>query len=166
MSTAAARGNAEGGAGELVAPLRCRIAVIAARWNEKVIARLLAGCEARLGELKVREGGGEWRVFRVPGSYELPLGALEAAENGWDAVICLGCVIRGETWHFEAVADGAATGIREVGLRTRKPVIFGVLTVENEQQAMERTGGTHGHAGIAAADAAVEMLLLQRQLRS
>jgi 6,7-dimethyl-8-ribityllumazine synthase len=154
-----------------------RIAVLASRWNEEIISRLLSGCEGRLREMglgvlgrgKGAEVEGEKRggfeVFRVPGAYELPLGALWAIKEGFDAAICIGCVIRGETWHFEAVAGECARGVRMVGLRTGKPVIFGVLTVENEEQALARSGGAHGHAGRSAAEAAVEMLHLKGEVR-
>ena len=149
----------------LRAPGHFRVAVIAARWNEAIVSRLLAGCEARLEELGV---SAERRpVFRVPGSFELPVAALAAARNpAYHAVIVHGCVIRGQTWHFEAVAGQCAQGIREVALLTGKPVIFGVLTVESEAQALDRTGGAHGHAGLAAAEAAVEMHLALAALSS
>lgn len=144
-----------------------RIAVIAARFNAAIVDELLAGCAARLVEL----GGAaeNIEVFRVPGAFELPLAAKLAAEargalgsGRFDAVICLGCVIRGETPHFDYVAGEAARGIQQVALASGKPVIFGVLTTNSEEQARARAGGAHGHAGVRAADAAAEMLRLRR----
>lgn len=147
----------------LRAPSDKRIAIVASKWSDHIVGRLLEGCEARLSEMGTPRDN--WRVFRVPGAFELPLAALVAAESGWDAVIALGCVIRGETYHFEAVADGCAGGIRQVALRTRVPVIMGVIMVENEAQAIQRTGGTHGHVGRTSAEAAVEMLLMLGDMR-
>lgn len=149
----------------LVAPPDFRVAIIAARWNDTIVSRLLDGSTRRLAELGVPES--HRPVFRVPGSFELPVAALTAAKNpAFHAVIVHGCVIRGETWHFEAVAGQCAAGIREAALLTGKPVIFGVLTVDTELQALERTGGAHGHAGTAAAEAALEMHLVLSQLAS
>ena len=97
----------------------------------------------------------------VPGSFELSLGAQKfAQEKETDAVICLGCVIRGETKHFDFICDAVAYGITEVSLKYNKPVIFGVLTTENEQQAYDRAGGKYGNKGEEAALAALKMLLL------
>lgn len=152
----------------LVAPPGFRVAIIAARWNDTIVSRLLDGSTRRLAVLGIPES--HRPVFRVPGSFELPVAALTAARNpAYHAVIVHGCVIRGETWHFEAVAGQCAAGIREAALLTGKPVIFGVLTVDTELQALERTGGPpspHGHAGTAAAEAALEMHLVLSQLAS
>jgi 6,7-dimethyl-8-ribityllumazine synthase len=102
-------------------------------------------------------------VARVPGSFEAPTAAKWAAESGrFDAIICLGAVIRGETAHFEYVAGGAAEGIATVTMATGVPVVFGVLTVENADQAMERTGGKEGHKGEEAAATAIEMANLRK----
>jgi 6,7-dimethyl-8-ribityllumazine synthase len=137
-----------------------RVAVLASRWNDDVIARLLDGCRDRLDTL-----GATIEVFRVPGAFELPTAAKWAAEDGrFEAVICLGCVIRGETPHFDYVAGEAARGIARVGLDTGVPCIFGVLTVESHHQALDRVGGEHGHAGVAAAEAAAEMVALRRTI--
>src|SRR5690606_38954692 len=113
-----------------------------------------------------QELGATVDVHRVPGAFEIPTAAKWLAEaGGHAAVICLGCVIRGDTPHFEYVAGNCAGGVMRVSLETGVPVIFGVLTVESEQQAIARTGGGHGHAGIAAADAAAEMVALRQTLR-
>src|SRR4029450_10481031 len=102
---------------------------------------------------------------RVPGAFELPVAAKVLAETGrFSAVICLGAVIRGDTPHFDYVAGEAARGIQRVALSESLPVIFGVLTTNTLQQALDRTGGPHGHAGERAAEAALEMIALVRRV--
>ena len=146
--------------GQASFPAHARVAVAAARWNGPIVERLLEGCVRRLAEL-----GAETAVVRVPGAFELPTAARWLVEDPANtAVICLGCVIRGETPHFEYVAGECAGGVMRVSLDSGIPVIFGVLTVDNEQQAIARSGGGHGHAGIAAADAAAEMVALRQSL--
>jgi 6,7-dimethyl-8-ribityllumazine synthase len=138
-----------------------KIAVVAARFNQEIVAELERGCLSRLKELGIAESDIE--IVRVPGAFELPLAAKLAARSGrFEAVICLGAVIRGDTPHFEYVAGEAAAGIQRVAIEEALPVIFGVLTTNNEQQARERIGGKHGHAGQRAAEAAVEMIQLRR----
>jgi 6,7-dimethyl-8-ribityllumazine synthase len=137
--------------------------VVVARWNSFVTEKLLDGSLRGLRERGVAEDC--ITVARVPGSFEVPTAAKWAAESGrFDAVICLGAVIRGETAHFEYVAGGAAQGIAAVTLSTGVPVVFGVLTVENVDQAMERTGGKEGHKGEEAAATAIEMANLRKLL--
>ena len=136
------------------------VAVVASRWNGEVVGKLLAGCEVRLAAL-----GATAAIFRVPGAFELPTAAKWLAESDhFAAVICLGCVIRGETYHFEVVAGEAARGVMRVSLDTGVPTILGVLTVDTQEQALARAGGPHGHAGEAAADAAAEMAALRNQI--
>jgi 6,7-dimethyl-8-ribityllumazine synthase len=109
----------------------------------------------------LKEGVIEENIFRknVPGSFELSTGAQWAAQvEGIDAVICLGCVIQGETKHFDFICNAVANGITNVSLKYNKPVIFGVLTPENMQQALDRAGGKHGNKGDEAAITAVKML--------
>jgi 6,7-dimethyl-8-ribityllumazine synthase len=109
-----------------------------------------------LGIISVR-----MEIFRVPGAFELPVAAKLAAKTGkFSAIICLGAVIRGDTPHFDYVAGEAARGIQQVAIDEAIPVIFGVLTTNTEEQARERIGGKHGHAGRRAAEAAVEMIAL------
>jgi 6,7-dimethyl-8-ribityllumazine synthase len=140
-----------------------RVCVVVARWNSFVTEKLLDGSLRGLRERGVAEDC--ITVARVPGSFEVPTAAKWAAESGrFDAVICLGAVIRGETAHFEYVAGGAAQGIAAVTLSTGVPVVFGVLTVENVDQAMERTGGKEGHKGEEAAATAIEMANLRKLL--
>jgi len=145
-------------------PARARIAIVASRFNWHVVEKLLDGCTKRLAELKV--AGRRVEVHHVPGAFELPLAAkVLARTRRFDAVICLGAVIRGETPHFDYVAGEAARGIAAVALAEQIPVIFGVLTTNNERQALERCGGRHGHAGVRAAEAALEMIAMIRRAR-
>ena len=140
-------------------PKDARVAIIAARFNAPIVDELLAGCLRRLEALDVSEDRVE--VHRVPGAFELPVAAKVLARTGrFRAVICLGCVIRGDTPHFDYVAGEAARGIQQVAISEALPVIFGVLTTNTEQQALDRVGGSHGHAGELAAEAALEMVAL------
>jgi len=136
-----------------------RFAVVAARFNEVVVRKLVAGA---LEGLRAK-GAAEEDVdlVWVPGSFELPLVAKRLAGSGrYAAVICLGAVIRGETPHFDHVAEQAAHGIREAARETGVPVIFGVLTTDTFEQAMARAGGKHGNKGWDAAMAGMEMASL------
>lgn len=151
---------------ELEGPLTgagLRVACIVARFNGFVTGKLLEGAVDALRKLEVPDG--DVTVAWVPGAFEIPTAARWAATSGkFDAVICIGAVIRGETAHFEYVAGGAAEGITRVALDTGVPCIFGVLTVDTVDQAMERAGGREGHKGEEAARAAVEMANLRKLL--
>jgi 6,7-dimethyl-8-ribityllumazine synthase len=126
---------------------------------------LLAGCVRRIKELGLDES--RVVVHRVPGAFELPLAAkLLARTKRFNAIICLGCVIRGDTPHFDYVAGECARGIQRVALEEALPVIFGVLTTNTDEQARDRAGGKHGHAGERAADAAAEMIALAARVRA
>ncbi len=139
-----------------------RVAIAASSWNERIVSELLRGCDGRLREL-----GAAVDVVRVPGAYELPTAAKWLAECGqFAAVVCLGCVIRGDTPHFDYVAGECARGLTDVALATGVPTLFGVLTVNTEQQALDRAGGEHGHAGISAADAAAQMVAVRRKVEA
>lgn len=140
-----------------------RFAIVASRFNEVVVAKLLAGALDRLRGQGVAEE--DLEVVWVPGAFELPIAARRLAATGaYDAVICLGAVIRGETPHHGLVARRAAEGIARAGDDTGVPVIFGVLTTETLEQAEERAGGTHGNRGWDAATAALEMASVMEQL--
>jgi 6,7-dimethyl-8-ribityllumazine synthase len=140
-------------------PKDAQIAIVTARFNAPIVDELLAGCLRRLGELGVSED--RIQTHRVPGAFELPLAAKTLALTGrFAAIVCLGAVIRGDTPHFDYVAGECARGIAEVSLSESLPVIFGVLTTNTEQQALDRIGGSHGHAGERAAEAALEMAAL------
>jgi 6,7-dimethyl-8-ribityllumazine synthase len=133
-----------------------RFAVVAARFNEVVTARLVEGALSGFRRHGVSDDDVE--VAWVPGSFEIPLVARRLARSGqFDAVVCLGTVIRGETAHFDYVAGEAARGIQRVSLETDVPCIFGVLTTETMDQALDRAGGKHGNKGWDAAMAAMEM---------
>jgi 6,7-dimethyl-8-ribityllumazine synthase len=137
--------------------------IVASRFNEFITARLLDGA---LDALR-RHGADEDKitVARVPGSYEIPLVAKKmAASHQYDAVICLGTVIRGATPHFEYIAGEVAKGVAMVGLDTGVPVVFGVLTTDSIEQAVERAGTKAGNKGFDAACAAIEMANLLREL--
>jgi 6,7-dimethyl-8-ribityllumazine synthase len=137
-----------------------RIGVVRARWNSHIVDRLAAGVGRGLAALAVDPA--DVVDVTVPGSFELPMGARVLAASGRvDAVICLGCVIRGETSHYELVAGEAAAGIQQVQLSTGVPVAFGILTTEDEAQALARSEGAGGHnVGEDAAIVAVEMARL------
>ena len=141
-----------------------RIAVVASRYNRFVTSKLVEGaCEALLSHgLEEKNLTVSW----VPGSFEVPLVALEMARTGkWDALVCLGAVIRGETAHFDYVAGEAARGIAAASRETGVPLAFGILTTYNEEQALERAGGKLGNRGYDAALAAIESANLLRLLR-
>lgn len=140
-----------------------RFAIVTARFNALVTEALLAGCR----DAFVRHGVPDDRldVAWVPGSFEIPLVARRLAETGrYAAVICLGCVIRGETGHYDHVAGQAAGGVMQAGLATGVPVIFGVLTTETVEQALNRAGLKSGNKGAEAAMAAIEMVNLLRRI--
>ncbi len=143
-----------------------RIAVVAARWNSHVTLRLLEGVRRGLAAAGVPEASitEDW----IPGAFELPLAAKTWAASGRvDAVICLGCVIRGETTHYESVAGECAAGIQRAQLETGVPIAFGALTVENLDQALARSEGPGGHnVGEDGAKVAVEMATLVQRIRS
>ena len=138
-----------------------RIAVVVSRFNEEVSKRLLRGALAALEEHGVEDPDVLW----VPGSLELPVTALALAERGnHDAIVCLGCVIRGETYHFELVAGQAAAGIMQVQLDTGVPVASGVLTTDDKEQALARSGPKN-NKGADAAEVAIEMANLMREVQ-
>ena len=140
-----------------------RFAIVVARFNELVTRRLLEG--ARHGLARHGVAAEDVDVAWVPGSFEIPLVARKMAETGrYAAVICLGCVIRGETGHYDHVAGQAAGGVLQAGMGTGVPVIFGVLTTETVEQALNRAGLKAGNKGIDAAMAAIEMVNLLRQI--
>ncbi len=140
-----------------------RIAVVCSRFNDLVTDRLLEGALDSL----VRHGVDRDSVLVawVPGAFEIPLAALRLAGSGEvDAVICLGAVVRGATGHYEHVAGQCAAGVQRAQLDTGVPVVFGVLTTDTPEQALERAGGKGGNRGFEAATAAIEMADLLRQL--
>lgn len=132
-----------------------RFAIIVSRFNEVVTERLLAGARACFSDHGLQES--DIAVYSVPGAWELPVAALHAARSGVAGVVAIGCVIRGDTPHFDYVAGGAAEGLARVSVETGVPVAFGVLTTEDMDQALDRAGGKSGNKGYEAAATALEM---------
>ncbi len=140
-----------------------RIAVLLSRFNESVGTRLLEGALSALASRGVRAR--DVLVVKVPGAFELPAVAKRLAASGrHDAIVCLGAVVRGETPHFDYVAGEASRGIARTSYESGVPVLFGVLTTDSEEQALERAGGKYGNKGAEAAEGAIEMARLVRAL--
>ena len=140
-----------------------RIAVVAARWNSEVTDGLLAGAVPALSRHGISNDTLE--VYRVPGAFELPLASQRAAQTGrFDGVIALGCVIRGDTPHFDYVCSETTRGIGEVGLRENLPVAFGLLTTDTLEQSLERSGNNAENKGEEAALTVLEMLAMFKQM--
>jgi 6,7-dimethyl-8-ribityllumazine synthase len=141
-----------------------RVGIIVSEWNRDITDKLAEGCEDMLKKSGVKKKS----IFRinVPGSFELPSAAKMLVEHRkTDAVICLGCIIKGETRHDEYLAQAVAKGISDLNLRYNVPFIFGVLTCETFEQAKDRAGGKHGNKGIEAASSAVQMIMVRNSLR-
>lgn len=138
-----------------------RFAIIASRWNSFLTSKLVEGAIDGLERLGAHEESVE--IFHVPGSFELPLTAQKVAESGnFDAVICIGVIIRGETPHFDYVAGEAAKGVTNASMNTGVPVLFGVVTTETVEQALNRSGIKAGNKGFEAAMSAVELVNLYK----
>jgi len=141
-----------------------RLAVVVARFNAHVTSKLYDGCRDELAERGLELD--TLTTVEVPGCFELPLVARELAASGrFDAIVCLGAVIRGDTPHFDYVSSETASGLQRAALDTGVPVVFGVLTTDNEEQAVERVGGSEGHKGRDAALTAIEMVHTMRRVR-
>ena len=142
-----------------------RFAIVASRWNDFISSRLVEGALDALERLGADEKLVE--VFRVPGAFEIPLLALRLAESGkFDVVICVGAIIRGQTPHFEYIAREVTRGIGEAGLQTGVPVVFGVVTADTVDQAIDRAGVKLGNKGFEAATTAVELVNLYKTVAS
>lgn len=140
-----------------------KIAIVVARFNEFITSKLLSGCIDCL--IRHEAADEDLTVAWVPGAFEIPMAAKKLAESGkYDAVICLGAVIRGATPHFDYVCAEASKGIAQVSMQTGVPVAFGVLTTENIQQAVERAGTKAGNKGVDCAMTAMEMLNLFKEM--
>jgi len=137
-----------------------RIAIVVARFNEHITSRMLDGAL----EAAKKHGVEAHDVFWVPGSFELPVVAAKLARRGYDAVVCLGAIIRHETDHYLHIATQAAAGIQRVAIDTWRPCVFGVLTCDTEEQALERSGGKQGNKGYDAVEAAIETVNVLRSL--
>ncbi|WP_296192681.1 6,7-dimethyl-8-ribityllumazine synthase [uncultured Microbacterium sp.] len=149
--------------GERVDASGLRVVIVAGTWHEQISDGLIAGAERA-----VREAGASFEIVRVPGSFELPVVSKAALDAGADAVVALGVIIRGGTPHFEYVSSAATDGLTRVALDAGKPVGFGLLTLDDEQQGLDRAGlaGSKEDKGYEAADAAVRTALALRALRS
>jgi 6,7-dimethyl-8-ribityllumazine synthase len=140
-----------------------KIGIVVAEWNSEITSALLSGAKKRL----LDEGVFSRNIIEmvVPGSYELILGSQFLAEKKEvDAVLAIGCIVQGDTPHFDYICQAVAAGIKDVNLKYNKPIIFGVLTTLNQQQALERAGGIHGNKGDEAAVTALKMLIAKKQL--
>ncbi|MEY3983410.1 MAG: hypothetical protein RL160_967 [Bacteroidota bacterium] len=142
--------------------LSSRIALVYTSWNKHYTGRLLEGAKAVCSEKGLPDE--QVAIFECPGAFELPLTAAWCFAKGFDAVVCLGTIIRGDTPHFDYVSAAAADGILRAGMDAQKPCIFGVLTVNSPEQAEERIGGVHGHKGREAAETALQMLVLKAEI--
>lgn len=141
-----------------------RFGIVTAAWNKEVTGSLLRGAISTLETQGVDKEN--ILVYEVPGSFELPQGASFIIDSIQpDAVICLGCVIQGETRHFEFISQSVADGCMNLSLKTNIPVIFGVLTTENHDQAIQRAGGKHGNKGEEAAYTAIQMVNMKHMLK-
>lgn len=139
------------------------VGIVVSRFNEEITGGLLEGALKRLEELDFKSE--QITVAWVPGAIEIPLATQRLAQQGkFEAIVCLGAVIRGETTHYDYVCSQVSEGCQHVALQNDVPVIFGVLTTENEAQAKDRIGGRHGHKGRDAIDAAAEMVSVLRQI--
>ncbi len=139
------------------------IGIVVSEWNSEITNALLDGAVATLKELGIKKSS--LIIEHVPGSFELPLGAQYIIDSCLaDAVICLGCVIQGETRHFDFICQAVSHQIAQLNMDYSIPVIFGVLTTDTMQQALDRAGGKHGNKGVEAAAAAIKMLQLRDRL--
>lgn len=142
----------------------CRIALVVSLFNQFITGRLQQGCIQQLQKCGISEE--MITIVEVPGAVELPLIAKKLFETDQaDVVITLGCVIRGDTDHYDYVCQQVSQGCQQVALEFCRPVIFGVLTTDNEEQALSRVGGRHGHKGVDAADAALAMYDIMQQIQ-
>lgn len=149
--------------GNIVASENFKIGIVASRFNDFVVGRLVDGAVDGLKRHNVKEGN--ITLAKVPGAFEIPIAARKMAESKkFDAIICLGAVIRGATSHYDYVCNEVSKGIAQVSLESGVPVLFGVLTTENIEQAVERSGSKAGNKGTECALAAIEMIQLLKQL--
>jgi len=143
---------------------KIKIGIVVSEWNSEITEKLFDGAYQTL----IKSGIKKETIVKkyVPGSFELTLGAkLLAKSTKADAIICLGCVIQGETRHFDFICDAVANGITQLNIKYNKPFIFGVLTTDNLQQAKDRSGGKHGNKGVEAAVTAIKMIELKNNLK-
>jgi 6,7-dimethyl-8-ribityllumazine synthase len=140
--------------------VKYKVAIVVSRFNEEITDKLQEGAIDYLEECD----NVQIELFRVPGAVEIPLTCQWVLNKGFDGVVALGAVIRGETSHYDYVCNSVTDGITQLMLKTNKPIAFGVLTTENEEQALDRVGGKHGHKGRDAAQTVMEMIGLGKSL--
>ncbi|MBN1989545.1 MAG: 6,7-dimethyl-8-ribityllumazine synthase [Bacteroidales bacterium] len=148
---------------EITSAKKMKFGIVVSDWNAEVTHALLKGALETL----ISHGAKEENILvkHVPGSFELTLGAQFMAEYGdLDGVICLGCVIQGETRHFDFICQGVTHGITELNMNYNIPFVFGLLTTNNQEQALDRAGGKHGNKGVEAAVTAIKMAALQKEM--
>lgn len=139
-----------------------KFGIVRSEWNTEITSALLKGCFDYLIEKGASED--DIKCIDVPGTYELPMGAkILMGTEKYDAIICIGCVIKGETKHDEYISNAAANAIAQLGILSSNPVIFGVLTPNNMEQALDRSGGKHGNKGVEAAATAIKMAILKNE---
>ncbi len=140
---------------------KSKIAIIRSQWNEDITKALEQGCNQYLLEQGISEK--QIKHYIVPGSFELIYAAshLTISKN-FDAVICIGCIVKGETPHFDYISQAVGVGLANINTQGKTPVIFGVLTTDNMQQALDRAGGTHGNKGVEAAATALQMIQFKK----
>ena len=135
-----------------------KFGIVVSKWNSKITDKLLDGC---VDLLKTKDASDEnIKILHVPGSFELVYGCNSLIDKGYDAIIAIGSVIRGETNHFDFICNATSNGIKDLNLLGKCPIIFCVLTDENIQQSIDRSGGKFGNKGVEAAIAAIEMALI------
>ena len=139
---------------------KIKVAIVVSRFNEEITDKLQEGAIEYLEECD----GVQMEVVRVPGAVEIPLTCQWMLNRGFDGAVALGAVIRGETSHYDYVCDSVTDGVTQLMLKSNKPIAFGVLTTENEEQALDRVGGKHGHKGREAAQVVMEMIGLGKAL--
>ena len=146
-------------------PEKIKVGLVVSKWNNKITERLKEGAVNTLISSGIMKDN--IKIHYVPGTFELPLGAQFLLDkNTVDGVICIGCVIQGETKHFDYVCQGATNGIMSIGLRFNKPATFCVLTDQNEQQSIDRSGGKHGNKGVECAISCLKMIELKQTMNS
>lgn len=140
------------------------IGLVVSNWNEEITTALREGCVSSLESKGLTQS--QLHILQVPGAYELPLGARMLDEkHGLDAVICLGCVIKGETRHDEYINQSVANALMQLSVMKSKPYVFGLLTCDTMEQALDRAGGKHGNKGVECAVTAIQMILIRKELK-
>jgi 6,7-dimethyl-8-ribityllumazine synthase len=140
------------------------VGLVVSEWNDGITFSMANACRTTLENHGIKNGN--IHEIKVPGAFELPMGArLLSATEKLDSIICIGCVIKGETKHDEYISNAVASGIMNLGLASGKPIVFGVLTPNNMEQAMDRAGGKHGNKGVEAATTALKMMALAQETK-